>query len=569
MPALLAALSLAQGAPHRLGADEVSVRESVYHPAVVFSAAANAVPVDVRVLDQSGNSVATLGRRDFRIQDDGHLQVVASFSRLVRAGASDLGAAPAGSAMSPPRCAALRQPRSVLLYFDDLGGQPNELAYAREKLLDYLAQAECEGQLPAGETMGVIAGSGLGIQGFTADAAALRKTLLGISVHPRAGTSGFCPLITPLQAWEIVQIGAETDAAELAMHQASKCGACGSRDCATVVHSRAEEVWGAAEGAARDTLATLRNAVDALARQPGRRTLILTSSGFLTQDFILQQQQQSLIDRALREGVVIDALDAKALQAPEPSNARWDDPWLGDPQLDYWRFSNEAGGFSPVDSAMWEIAESTGGDFLHDSNDLRRGYKQDIEGPDVHYLLTFAPAALKFDGSFHRLKVKVTAPGSYRVAARYGYFAPSADQAPLSEVEQQKLVNEVSGSDRLTHVEVALAAKPASGGVHLDLRINPNTLALKHSDGRHVGRVVLVFALLTPAGQFVVGQRLDVNLHLTDGTLKAISRPGAGLPLGANLNAAPGTYRVRVVAFEPATGALGALSGKLQIAQPR
>src|SRR6185437_13746895 len=432
LAAIFGGLSAGQGRAYRIAGDEVAVRESTYQLGIEFSAAANTVPVDVRVLDQSNNAVAFLGRGDFRIEDNGIPQAVASFRRVQREGAAPSSPSTGAQTGSPGGCAALRQPRSVLLYFDDLGGQPNELAYAREKLLDYLGRAECNGRLPAGETLAVVTGSGLGTSQFTADAEALRRTLLSISLHPRAGTAGFCPLISPYQAWEILQIGPGTDANRLAMKQAARCGACGSRDCETVVQSRAEDVWGAAEGAARDTLATLRNAVNELASRPGRRTLILTSSGFLTQDFILQQNQQSLIDRALREAVVIDALDAKALQAPEASNARWDDPWLNDPQLDYWRLSNESGGFSPVDSAMWEIAESTGGDFLHDSNDLRAGYENDIEGPEVLYSMTFSRPDLKFDGAFHRLKVQVTRPGDWRVAARYGYFAPTAEEAPLT-----------------------------------------------------------------------------------------------------------------------------------------
>jgi len=568
LAAILAGLSAGQSVPHRLGADEVSVRESKYLPAVEFSAAANSVPVEVRVLDRSGSAVASFGKGDFRIEDKGTPQTIASFSKVQREGA----AVPRLSTRAEPGpshvCAALRQPRSVLLYFDDLGGQPNELAYAREKLLDYLGGAECNGRLPAGETMAVVTGSGLAIENFTADAAALRRTLLSISLHPRAGTAGFCPLITSYQAWEIIQIGPDTDANQLAMMQASRCGACGSRDCMTVVRSRAEEVWGAADGAARDTLATLRNAVDVLSRQPGRRTLILTSSGFLTQDFILQQQQQSVIDRALREGVVIDALDAKALQAPAASNARWDDPWLNDPQLDYWRLSNESGGFSPVDSAMWEIAESTGGDFLHDSNDLQAAYAQDIEGPETYYALSFVPTGLKYDGAFHHLKVKVTRPGDWRVAARYGYFAPAADEAPLSDAQQQTLIREVLGSDRQAKLDAVLGAQAAPGGVHATIRLNPNTLALKHADGRHLGRITLVLALLTPDGKFITGERADVSFHLTDGSLKEISRPGEGLPVGATLTAAPGSYRLRAVALEPSTGALLAITGRLEIAPP-
>jgi len=549
-----------------IGPDEVAITAAPYEPVANFHSSANAVQVEVRVLDRSGKPAAGLEQSDFRIEDDGAAEPIASFVRVERASAPTA-RLPAGSpGAESARCPALAAPRSILLYFDDFAGTANDIAYARSKLLAYLDQAACQGRLPAGEAMGVVTSSGQGDLALTSDAAAIRRSLLPIMLHPRTGDGLFCPLITPYQAWEIIHIGPDADATRLAMLQALKCSACSTRDCYTVVRNRAEQIWGEADAQARSTLALLNNSVVALSKAPGKRTLVLTSAGFLTQEFVLQQLQQKVIDAALHAGVVINALDAKALEAPQAPNAQWDDPWLGDPQLDSWRLSSQAGGFSPVDSAMWEIAESTGGDFLHDSNDLKSGYQNDIEGPEVSYAMTFSRPDLKYDGAFHRLKVKVTRPGDWRVAARYGYFAPTADAAPLTSEQQQTLVREVLGSDRQAKLDAVLGAQAAPGGVHATIRLNPNALAFKKTDGRHLDRLTLVFALLSPDGKFITGERADVNLHLTDASLKEIARPGEGLPVGATLTAPPGTYRLRAVALEPSTGALMSISGKLEIA---
>src|SRR6185437_13445466 len=119
---------------------------------------------------------------------------------------------------------------------------------------------------------------------------------------------------------------------------------------------------------------------------------------------------------------------------------------------------------------------------------------------------------------------------------------------------------------RQRKLDALLGAQAAPGGVHATIRLNPNTLALKHTEGRHVDHLILVFALLTPGGQFITGERADVSLRLADSSLKEISRPGAGLPVGATLTAAPGTYRLRAVALETSTGALMTITGKLNIA---
>src|SRR6185437_5059817 len=440
------------------GANEVTIAATPYRPIAVFRSSANAVQVEVRVLDRGGKPAARLEQSDFRIQDDGQPQAIASFARIERA-ASPTGNPAAGvGGATPPGCRALGAPRSILLYFDDLSGTANDIADARAKLIEYLDQAACQGQLPLGEVMGVATGSGQGSVPLTSDVAGLKQALRAIMLHPRNGVGGFCPLITPYQAWEILHSGPGGDAMQLAMAQGLKCEVCTIRDCATVVHARAEQVWGQADAETRGTLAMLNNAVGLLSRQPGRRLLILTSAGFLTQELTLQQLQQQLIDGALRAQVVISALDATSLSAPAASNSQWDDPWLGNPQLDFWRNGQEAGGFSPVDSAMWEIAESTGGDFLHDSNDLRAGYENDIEGPEVLYSMTFSRPDLKYDGAFHRLKVQVTRPGDWRVAARYGYFAPTAEEAPLTTEQEQVLNREVLGKDRQSKLDAVLGA---------------------------------------------------------------------------------------------------------------
>ncbi|HXR98339.1 MAG TPA: VWA domain-containing protein [Terriglobales bacterium] len=562
--ALVLVYGAAQRTEHRIGADEVVISSSPYTAVADYSASANTVQVDVRVLNAQGQPATDLQKGDFRIEDDGRPQAIDNFERVTRSQPlSESGKASPGR--GPGNCdASGLAPRSTLLYFDDLAESANDIAYAREKVLDFLGQEACAGRLPSGETIGVATGSGFGNLGFTADAVALRSALLTIAIHPRLANGDSCPLITPFQAWEIIHAGYGSDATRLAFEQESKCGVC-SRDCETYVHDLAEEVWGLEDGKARDTLALLSNGVETLAHQPGRRTLVLTSTGFLTQEMPLQRIQQGLIDEAIRNNVVIDAIDAKGITAPATPNARWNDPYVADPGISFWRQSNEAGGFSMQDSAMWELAESTGGDFQHDNNDLRSGFERAVRGPNVYYSLSFAPRGLKADGAFHHLNVTVTAPGHFAVAGRYGYFSPTAETAPLSPEASQMLLRTLLGTDRETKLDGVIAASPATGGVKAEVRLNPNTLALRHIDGRHVGRVTLIFALFTPEGKFVTGRRGIMSLHLTDASLKQISRPGVGIAATANLMATAGAYRLRVVAYDAANDALMAITGKLTI----
>ncbi len=70
-----------------------------------------------------------------------------------------------------------------------------------------------------------------------------------------------------------------------------------------------------------------------------------------------------------------------------------------------------------------EIASGTGGQFIHNSNDLAGGFAKLATPPEATYLLGFSPQNLKLDGAFHALKVSVK-PAGFNVQARLGYSAP-------------------------------------------------------------------------------------------------------------------------------------------------
>lgn len=551
-----------------LDSDEVTIVSKPYRPALQFESHADEVQVDVRVLDSRRNSATGLTKQNFKVEDNGQTQAITGFEAIERDGAAvsrpqGQGAPGAGGA---PACAPLKAPHPVLLYFDDLHTEANDLAWSRGKALEFLEQSQCGGQLPQGETVGVVTGSGFGNMAPTSDEGALRRDMRGIAPHPHSSAGAFCPLITPYQAWEIIHLPPGSDAQRLAVLQGQKCKACGNpRDCQTFVRIRAEEVWGEEEIETQTTLALLEESIVALARQPGRGTLVLTSSGFLTQQANLEQAQQALINAALRAHVVIDALDARGLVAPAiPAGGQSNDPFVSY-QVNAWRTSEDAGGFSARDAAMWEIAESTGGDFLHDNNDLRSAYERDIAGPEVFYQLTFSRPGLKPDGAFHHLKVAVMAPGRYDVEARDGYFAPTPEEATPDAAAQQKLIHEVLGTEARGSIDAALRAELTPVGLHARLQLNPNSLAWTHSGGRNLDHLTLVFALLRPDGRYVSGSKAEMALRLKGKSLQEISRPGVGLSAGADLAAAPGVYRLRVVALEPSTGAMAAFTENVAI----
>jgi VWFA-related protein len=77
-----------------------------------------------------------------------------------------------------------------------------------------------------------------------------------------------------------------------------------------------------------------------------------------------------------------------------------------------------------AENSMGELAEGTGGRFIHNSNDLEAGFKTLANAPDTIYVLELSLDSIKMDGSYHRLKVKLN-QGGFDVSARHGYFVPN------------------------------------------------------------------------------------------------------------------------------------------------
>ena len=73
-------------------------------------------------------------------------------------------------------------------------------------------------------------------------------------------------------------------------------------------------------------------------------------------------------------------------------------------------------------AVMEELADGTGGTFIHNSNDLEGGMRTLVSGAEFRYVLAFSVANVK-PRAHHNLKVKVDRPG-LSVQARRGYSAP-------------------------------------------------------------------------------------------------------------------------------------------------
>src|ERR1019366_9085535 len=86
---------------------------------------------------------------------------------------------------------------------------------------------------------------------------------------------------------------------------------------------------------------------------------------------------------------------------------------------------------------LGELADGTGGTWVHNTNDLAGGFKRIAAAPEYYYVLGFSPQNLKFDGSYHNLKVTLKSSKDFTLLARRGYFAPKHELDAAQEAKRE------------------------------------------------------------------------------------------------------------------------------------
>ena len=546
------------------------------------------VQLGVVVRDARGHAVAGLTKDDFEISDEGKRRAIANFSAETRArAASTPSAAPAQTvadtrpvAGAPPAAAA--PPRSVLLFFDDLHTVTGELRRTQNAAQHFVKEG-----LGMGDRAAIFAASEGLTLGFTADAAQLIAAIEKLRSHVRVTEAGLspCPRISPYDAYVIAN-GIDPSAMAAAVSEAHQCDAADtsisnvysntsvrpgalsklpSDQLSIVVQAQAAQTWEAVRTGSLQTYDAMASALARLAQAPGTRVLLLASEGFLTGNED-SARPQSLIDTAIRSGIVINSLDAKGLWSEAPGRPLNEvNETVGFPIQTYIYETSAIGTRNlTLNATMWDLASATGGLFFHNSNDLTAGFQQLAAVPETTYLLAFRPDPAEAPGKYHKLKVRLASGHSGYVQTRPGYFAP------LNSPDQEapgKLDREAMASDSISDIPVRLAGrfgKTPQGEPLLSLQIHVDLAKLQFTprDGRQSQRLHFIGLLRDSKGSLAAAKEGWMDFSLKEDTFARLTASGVNADL--SLSAPPGPYEVRVV-VEDAAGKLTALSQRVEI----
>jgi len=195
-------------------------------------------------------------------------------------------------------------------------------------------------------------------------------------------------------------------------------------------------------GAGWRSLDGLLSLVEAQAALPGRKTVLLLSEGLVV-PWQLENMFRAIIGAANRANVSIYCVDVTGLSTKSPGTANSDllrtAAQISQKQSTYDQ-ANVATNidgekdmgkqdetvnmslFANPQSAMAELAESTGGFLIANTNDPTVGLRRVMEDVRGHYELSYIPSSQDYDGHFRRIEVQVKRR-AVQVHTRTGYFA--------------------------------------------------------------------------------------------------------------------------------------------------
>jgi VWFA-related protein len=555
------------------------------------------VQLEVVVRDRRGHAVSGLTKDDFVVFDADKKRELTAFSvetftaptgeAAKYANASESAAVqPAGSQPATPLDGTANG-RWIGLLFDDINTASGDLARAKVAASRFVREATA-----SGDHITLFTTSGGEKLAFTSDPAAVFKAITSIQSHPRISPSGLsrCPRITPYEASQIMK--GDPMATQAKVLEACKCGPspeiCPSLessiatdmsnptshngiavDLVETVKSQAEATSSLTREISEATLESIHASVEYLGKAPGpgNRMLLLASSGFLSD--MLEERQDAIINDALHAGVVINSLDAKGLYAEAPGRPINESSEIDQLPVTTAIFEIRSLGdrLDGLDSSLARFAESTGGQFFRNNNDLDFGLHELGALPACAYLLGFTPPE---DGKYHKIKVELKNASHDFVQVRPGYFAPTAVAvAQPSPSEKMDALMRASGerSDLPATVSEKLGTA-TSGGPLLTIQthVDIHNLSFDLQKDRHVQKVTFVAALFDSQNNFVTGKEADMDLALKPESFERYSKTGINGVM--QLEAPPGTYRLRIVVQEALHGTIRAASKELRMVPP-
>jgi VWFA-related protein len=567
----------------------------------VFRSEAQLVVMDVSVTDLHGAPVKGLQAGDFTLLENGKPQAV----RIFEAHGSQLTSPvtaehplPAGT-FTNRISATTDTPLNVLL-FDMLNTPPEDQAYARQQMLQYLRG------MPKGKYLALfVLGTHLQmVQGFTDDPDLLVRTaeklvrqtspLLTTEVQQQQD-QGFTEEVGRYAQPATPSGLPASAAASVIAAQADAQGVTGFVAQRTATSARMESIR-----SDQRTTMTL-DALDAISRAvsgfPGRKNLVWLSGSFkirlrpsdstvlsvaarttqaasavsdLSSNFSYQEAIRRLTTVMAAARIAVYPVDVRGLRTggvaigvgTDASRSMVD---LGNNDAYNTTLNSQSESRFGEHSSMLDLAEQTGGHVFLD-NDVRGSIARSIDDGSSYYTLAYTPEKNENDKSFRRVEIKLNRE-SAKLAYRPGYY-PTQTQDSLNQSGAHMLAAAMQpGLPQSTMLLVTLrVATPdsTSKAVRIDYSIDLGGINFDDTADNRKRAILDCMAVALDGNGNIAGQIANTM----DATLQPrefLSFQRSGLPAHQELVLPPGTYDLRVGVLDRASRRIGTVNVPLTI----
>jgi hypothetical protein len=302
------------------------------------------------------------------------------------------------------------------------------------------------------------------------------------------------------------------------------------------VANAARMVWDFSQSQYTTTLDAMEIVMRHLAAAPEKRIMILMSPGFPTGG--MEKRTSALMDAALRANIRIGAVNSEGIESVSPKVALLH------------RIVN--GEF------MAAAAKSTGGQYLHDTNDWNGSLRTVTADPEVSYVLGFSPSGDP-DGQYHALKTRIGGNRGYSVESRTGYFSAKAGETAQHHIDRIAM-----SAEEIKEFPAMLELRQDQHGLHVGITVEAKALRFPEMEGRRVEELTFLTVLEDSQGNFVAGKQSVMDMALTPATLAEKVQKGIHAATSFPLPRS-GAYRVRQVIREAAQDRIWASAAAIEV----
>jgi VWFA-related protein len=315
----------------------------------------------------------------------------------------------------------------------------------------------------------------------------------------------------------------------------------------------------------------------------GRKTLIYLSQGLQVPPS-LEAVFRSTISAANRANVSVYAIDARGLNVERAMAASGDA--LSQAQRASQRALQNRGGsvgkeeIYAADTAesalrlnlegtLADLAESTGGFLVSNTNDFKQGSERLAADLAGHYELTYQAPSVSFDGRFRKIDVKLARSGAV-VQTRSGYFAvPSGPSAPLFAYEMP-LLAALNRPDAPHDFEIRAGAlhfedTPAGREHRLIVETKVGSLKMVADAAKKTYRLHLSLLALVKDKDGNIVERFSEDYPFEGPLEKADALRLGNIVLKRRFALPPGTYRLEVAGQDRERDQIGTVRSTFQV----